>query len=77
MYRINILSDGKHHNVVLGYRYCFRKKTAMRLIDTFLKFKCNITVHKLVRLHGDIFCWADEDVGDKVFDYYDEKREED
>lgn len=72
MYRIFVASSGKYHNVEIGGRYCFRKKTAKELIDLFLKSECQINVEKLIRLNGDIFAWSDCDK-DKVLDYFDKK----
>lgn len=77
MYRINVKSSGKYHNVVLGYRYCFRKKTAKGLIDLFSKCEANFTVEKFVRLTADVFGWTDDDEGDAVFDYYFDRQNED
>lgn len=77
MYRINVKSSGKYHNVVLGYRYCFRKKTAKGLIDLFSKSKAEFTVEKFVRLTADVFCWTDDDEGDRIFDYYFDRQNED
>lgn len=70
MYKIIIKSSGKYHNARVGERYCITKKSAINLIQTFLDCECDIEVEKFVRLHGDIFCWTDDDEGDKVFDYY-------
>lgn len=76
MYRINVKSSGKYHNVALGYRYCFRKKTAKDLIDLFSECESDFTVEKLIRLTADIFYWTDY-VNDTVFTYYLDKKEED
>lgn len=71
MYRIDVLTCGKFHNVTIAPRYCFRKKTAKKLIELFLgKNDCQITVTKLNRITSDIFGWVDEDPKDSVFDYY-------
>lgn len=77
MYRINIKSSGKYHNVVPGYRYCFRKKTAKGLIDLFSECEVKFTVEKFVRLTKDVFCWTDDDEDDTVFTYYFNKMDED
>jgi hypothetical protein len=77
MYRINIKSPGKYHNVALGYRYCFRKKTAKHLIDLFSENEVEFTFEKFVRLTADVFCWTDYDEDDAVFTYYFDKMEED
>ena len=70
MYRINVLSRGKYDNVELGYRYCFRKKSAIEMIDIFMDSDSKITVEKLIRLHGDVFSWNNNLEDDKVFDHY-------
>ena len=70
MYRINVLTRGKYSNVKRGYRYCFRKKSAIDLINTFMNAGSEITVEKLIRLHRDVFCWNDDLEDDKVFDHY-------
>lgn len=76
MYRINIKSSGKYNNVTLGYRYCFRKKTAKNLINLFSECEAEFTIEKFVRLTADVFCWTDDDEGDKVFTYYFDKMDE-
>ena len=73
MYRITVKSTGKYDNAVIGVRYCFFKKSAKDLIDTFASCNCDFTVDKLIRLHSDVFSWSDYEDGDKVFDYYYEK----
>jgi len=73
MYRIIVNTTGKHDNVSLGVRYCFRKKTAIELIDLFLESDCDITVEKLVRCCNDVFCFSDYNTGDKVLNYYSNK----
>ena len=72
MYRVFVMSSGKYHNVAIGHRYCFRKKTAKRLIDQFLELECNLSVEKLIRITGDVFCWSDSEE-DKVLNYFEEK----
>lgn len=74
MYRITVNTTGKYNNVSRGPRYCFRKKTAEELIDLFLEHDCDITVEKLIRLSGDVYCFTDYDEGDKVLNYYSNKR---
>ena len=71
MYRINVITDGKYHNVIPGYRYCLRKKDAFRLIDDFFEANCNFEVEKFIRIHSTVFCWSNCDEEDKVFQYYD------
>lgn len=66
MYRIKVMSSGKYHNCALGYRYCFRKKTAKDLIDLFSECNADFTVEKLIHLTADIFYWTDYE-DDPVF----------
>ena len=77
MYRINVKSSGKYHNSALGYRYCFRKKTAKDLIDLFSECEANFTVEKLIRLTADVFYWTNYDENDAVFTYYFNKKDRD
>lgn len=72
MYRINVLDPGKFHNITVGYRYCFFKKSAKELIDLFLGDECAIKVEKLIRVTRDIFAWS-EAIDDKVVDYWCDK----
>ena len=73
MYRIIVNSAGKYNNVSLGTRYCFRKKTAIKLIDLFFESDCDITVEKLMRCCNDVFYFSDYNTGDKVLNYYSNK----
>ena len=72
MYRVKIFTKGEYNNTTLGNRYCFRRKSAMKLINICLNSKCKIAVEKLVRLSSDVFAWTDTD-DDKIFDYFNEK----
>lgn len=76
MYRINVKSSGKYHNCALGYRYCFRKKTAKDLINLFSECDADFTVEKLIRLTADVFYWTDYE-DDPVFTHYFNKMDED
>lgn len=67
MYRINVLSSGKYHNVVTGPMYCLSKKDARWLVKTYTESECNFTVEKLIRVTGTIFCWSDYEVEDSIF----------
>lgn len=58
MYRIKVLSNGVYHNVEKGNRYCFFRKSAISLANSFSKAKCDIVIEKLVGL-GDNFFWSD------------------
>lgn len=60
MYKIEVLTSGKYHNVVPGARYCFRKRTANGLIKNFLMQDCEIEVTKFIRIGKDIYCWSDD-----------------
>lgn len=58
MYKVIVKSSGKHNNVVLGARYCLTKRSANKLAKTFTSCECDFDMYKLVRIHGDIFCWS-------------------
>lgn len=68
MYRVIVKDKGKHHNVVPGTRYCFRKKSVAHLIALFTNNECDFTAEKFIRIGGDTFCWSDSEVSDKVWD---------
>ena len=68
MYRVVVKDKGKHHNVVPGTRYCFRKKSVAHLIALFTMNECDFTAEKFIRIGGDTFCWSDSEVSDKVWD---------
>ena len=55
MYKINVKSEGKYHNVALGERYTFSKRNAKRIIAFFLDDECELEVTKLLRCGG---CWV-------------------
>ena len=57
MYRINVTTAGKYNNVLLGTRYCFFKKSAQSLVETFYKAGCEFTIERFKHLTSDIFCW--------------------
>lgn len=67
MYRVVAKNTGKYNNVMPGTRYCFTKRTVINLATQFLAVKCECKVEKLVRLHHDIFCWSDAEVGFDVW----------
>lgn len=68
MYRITVKTCGKYENVMPGDRYCFRKKSAFRLVKLFLDAGCVIDVKKFIHLTGDVFCWGEVD--NVVFNYF-------
>lgn len=68
MYRVTVKDSGKYDNVVLGSRYCFRKKSAARLIALFTASECDFTIEKLIRISGDTFCWSDCNISKKIWD---------
>ena len=71
MYRVVVKNRGKHNNVKLGARYCLTKRSVIDLAVTFESFECDYEIEKLVRLHGDIFCWSDainEKIWDKIYE---------
>ena len=59
MYKINVLTSGKYHNVAIGSRYCFTKRTAKSIIKCFLETECKISVEKF-RKCGDCFMWSND-----------------
>lgn len=68
MYRVVVKNRGKYNNVVLGARYCFTKRSIVSLASHFMANECECMVEKFVRLHRDIFCWSDVEVGSDVWD---------
>lgn len=68
MYRVVVKDKGKHHNVVPGTRYCFRKKSVAHLIALFTMNECDFTAEKFIRISGDTFCWSDNYISDKIWD---------
>ena len=68
MYRVIVKSRGKYNNVALGERYCFTKRSIVSLASKFIAVECDCKVEKFVRLHRDIFCWSDVEVGSKIWD---------
>lgn len=71
MYRVIVKDSGRDGNVALGARYCFRKKSIVRLIATFTECDCDFTVAQFIRIHGDIFCWSDSVISEKIWDMVD------
>ena len=67
MYRVVVKSKGKYGNVVPRARYCFRKKSAAGLIATFTECDCDFAIEQLIRIHGDVFCWSDNDISEKIW----------
>ena len=68
MYRVVVKSRGKYNNVMLGARYCFTKRSIVTLASEFMASECECSVEKFVRIHKDIFCWRDVEVGSDVWD---------
>jgi hypothetical protein len=68
MYRVVVKSRGKYNNVTLGARYCLTKRSIVSLASNFMANECECSVEKFVRLHRDIFCWSDVEVGSDVWD---------
>ena len=68
MYRVVVKTCGKYNNVMLGARYCFTKRSVVTLTSEFMASECVCSVEKFVRLHKDIFCWSDVEVGSDVWD---------
>lgn len=68
MYRVIAKDAGKYDNIVLGARYCFRKKSAALLIALFTSSDCDFTVEQLIRISGDTFCWSNCNISKKIWD---------
>ena len=68
MYRVIVKDRGEYGNVVPGTRYCFRKKSVAELVVIFSERKCDFTVERLVRIHGDIFSWTGNNISEKIWD---------
>lgn len=71
MYRVVVKDSGRDGNVAFGARYCFRKKSVASLIALFTECDCDFTVEKFIRIHGDIFCWSDSAISEKIWDMVD------
>jgi len=59
MYKINVKSEGKYHNVTLGPRYTLSKRDAKNIIAYFLNGECELEVTKLLRC-GVCWMWSDD-----------------
>lgn len=68
MYRVIAKSTGKYGNVKLGARYCFRKKSAAELVALFAGDNCDFVVEQLIRIHGDVFSWTNNDISEKIWE---------
>lgn len=71
MYRVIVKDSGRNGNATLGARYCFRKKSLVSLIALFTESDCDFTVEQFIRIHGDIFCWSDSVISEKIWDMVD------
>lgn len=70
MYRINILSDGTHHNVCTGIRYCFGKKTALNTAIFFGESGCALKIERLLHV-GGLFFWSDDALDTRIIEEWD------
>lgn len=68
MYRVVVKSKGKYNNAVPGARYCFTKRSVIKLAVTFAQNECVFEVEKFIRVHSDIFTWSDTGVSEKIWD---------
>ena len=68
MYRVVVKDSGKYDNVMLGARYCFRKKSAALLVALFTASECDFTIEKMIRISGDTFCWSNRNISKKIWD---------
>ena len=76
MYRVIVKDSGRYGNTTLGARYCFRKKSVAFLIAMFTECDCDFTVEQFIRIHGDIFCWSDSAISEKIWDMVDNMLDE-
>lgn len=67
MYRVIAKDKGKCGNIMMGARYCFRKKSVAQLITLFTEHECAFTIERFVRIHGDTFCWSNSDISAKIW----------
>jgi hypothetical protein len=56
-YCIDVLTEGKYHNVVTGRRYVITKREAKTLIEELIECECEIKIYELVR-NGGVFMWG-------------------
>lgn len=68
MYRITVKTAGKDNIISTGARFCFTKRSVIKLATLFSHKGCEIDVEKFVRLHDDIFAWSDADVSEELWD---------
>lgn len=68
MYKITVKTAGREGITSLGARYCFTKRTVIKLAVLFSRDGCEFDVEKFVRLHDDLFAWSDADVSEKIWD---------
>ena len=76
MYRINVESCGKYHNVTPGFRYCIGKKKALYFINVMNEFECEYTVEKFVRLTRRMWAWSEDEALFSLPLFEDEEEEE-
>lgn len=67
MYRINVKSCGKYHNVTLGIRYCIGKKNALYFVSVMEAYECEYTVEKFVRLTRKVWAWSETEANEALF----------
>lgn len=67
MYRVVVTSVGKYGNATLGARYCFTKRSIVKLASYFMSMKCECKIEKFVHLYDDVFCWSDIDFNSDIW----------
>ena len=76
MYRVVVTSVGKYGNATLGARYCFTKRSVIKLASYCMLMKNECKIEKFVRLYGDVFCWSDvvfnSDIWEKIYNTLEE-----
>ena len=75
MYRINILTSGKFHNVITGYRYFFTKKMVKKAYkEVYCNWECECILEKFIRCTKGWYAWSEIDslTSDKWEKFFDE-----
>lgn len=65
MYKVTVNTSGRGNIVVLGARYCFTRKTAIKLANLFLGYNCDITIAKFIRC-DNVFVWSNSWIETKI-----------
>jgi hypothetical protein len=71
MYRVVVMNRGKYNNVMVGARYCFTKRSLVKLVADFMSMECDCEVERFVRICKDVFCWSEAEVSSAIWDRID------